>query len=47
MRERALPIRRLDTRRNARIDRLDGRIDLLQSTVADLGAQLTVLERRG
>jgi prefoldin subunit 5 len=30
-----------------RIDRLDGRIDLLQSTVADMGARLTVLERRG
>jgi hypothetical protein len=36
----------LDTRLNARIDRLDGRIDLLQSTVADMGARLTVLERR-
>jgi hypothetical protein len=40
-------IQGLDTRLNARIDRLDGRIDLLQSTVADMGARLTVLEQRG
>jgi hypothetical protein len=37
----------LGTRLDSRIDRLDGRIDLLQSTVADRGARLTLLERRG
>jgi hypothetical protein len=31
---------------DARIDRLDGRMDLLQSTVADMGARLTLIERR-